>query len=56
MQVEREAFFGMWAAADGLVTRGKLPSSGGQPLETMANTAYALRGKDLSLLDVPALD
>ena len=29
-------------AADGWVTRGNLPSSGGQPVETLANTAYVL--------------
>ena len=41
---------------------GELPGRGGQLLETIANTAYALRGKagdpfmDLALFDEPALD
>ena len=42
--------------ADGWVTRGNLPSSMEQHREICANTVYALRGKDLSLLDGPAFD
>ena len=38
------------------VTRGKLPFTGEERLETIANTAYARKGKDLSVMDVPALD
>ena len=56
MQVEREAHFGEWKVADGWVTRGNLPFSTEQQLETTANTVYALRGKDLSVKDGAALD
>ena len=42
--------------ADGWVTRGNLPSTKEQQLEMTANTLYALRGKDLSVLDEPAFD
>ena len=56
MQVEREAYFGKWKVADGWVTRGNLPFSKGQQLETTANTLYVLREKDLSLIDGAALD
>ena len=56
MQVERKAYFGKWKVADGWVTRGNLPFSTEQQLETTANTVYALRGKDLSVKDGAALD
>ena len=38
------------------VTRGNIPLSKEQQLETTANTIYALRGKDLSLKDWSAAD
>ena len=56
MQVEREAHFGEWKVADGWVTRGNLPFTTGQQLETTANTVYVLREKDLSVMDGAALD
>ena len=52
MQVERPAR----GAADGRVTRGNVPFSSEQPRETLANTGYARKGKDLSLKDRPASD
>ena len=56
MQVERLKHFGVAGAADGLVTRGNVPFATEQQLETAANTVCALRGKDLSAKDRPALD
>ena len=56
MQVEREPIFGWQTVADGWVTRGNLPFTTEQQLETTANTVYALRGKDLSVIDGAALD
>ena len=35
-----------WRVADGWVIPGNLPDSGGQQLETTANTACSLRGKE----------
>ncbi len=40
-----KACFRWWRVADGWVKSGKLPDRGGQQLETVANTAYTLRGK-----------
>ena len=56
MQVERETIFGWQTVADGWVTRGNLPFSKEQQLETTANTLYVLREKDLSLIDGAVLD
>ena len=56
MQVEREAPFGVWTVADGLVTRGNVPFGTEQQLEMTAKTVYDLRVKDLSPKDRPALD
>ena len=39
-----KACFLWWRVADGWVRSGKLPDRGGQQLETVANTAYTLRG------------